>query len=138
MSFLTLCILGLLIYFQFLICPRNLPDPGKRIGYKENYQNNLRIIHKRLFQIYTDARCEKINEAENTFLDLQQLWYRQDLLAKFNKDPQVTQLHFPSDSLIKLKKLLEHMQQDPSHERFKLVAQEIKRIQQHLDQVITE
>lgn len=97
------------------------------------YFHNKVVLHKHLHQIYVLVNAGRIDEAENTFLDMRQVWYLQDLLAEQAKSTRISQSHFPSDSLSRLERLINERQNNDYGSQLESVPQEIKRIQLHLD-----
>jgi len=100
----------------------------------QKYHDNTVTLHRYLFEIYNLSARAKKEEAENRFEEVVQLWYARDVLVIPLQRQNLPFKYFPSDSLVKLQKLLNLTNEQNSMKHFFSIAQEIKRIQARMDE----
>lgn len=118
----------LLIITLFLMIWQRQNEQNKTAGtdrWQSRFEENQMLIHKYLNHLYTQHNQRKYEEAQNTFLDLLQVWQYQDVLAK----SMAVKNYFPSDSLQQLHALLNLPASNTNQER---VIKEIRRINSRL------
>lgn len=112
--------------------------PNKNLNRTESqYQSGVIKIQQYLSHLNVECRRGQFDIAQNTFLDLQQHWQRQDILFKSLQNPtSLNPLYPPSDSLATLEKYLNQLY-DSSGQKFNpdLVIKEIRRITDKVDKM---
>ncbi|MDQ6480173.1 hypothetical protein [Dyadobacter sp. LHD-138] len=100
------------------------------------YHTGLVKINEYLFHLHNECKRGQFDVAQNTFLDLQQHWQRQDVLLKSIQNQLVRKSYFPSDSLHRLEKFLNNIYLSSSNGHDStLVMKEIRRINSRIDQM---
>lgn len=102
---------------------------------ESQYQSGIIKIQQYLSHLNAECRRGQFDIAQNTFLDLQQHWQRQDVLFKSMQNPtSIPTYYHPSDSLATLEKYLNQLY-DSSGQKFNpdLVIKEIRRITDKVD-----
>ncbi len=110
--------------------------PNKSLSRTESqYQIGVIKIQQYLSHLNSECRRGQFDIAQNTFLDMQQHWQRQDVLFKSLQNPALITTHYhPSDSLATLEKYLNQLY-DSSGQKFNpdLIIMEIRRITDRVD-----
>ena len=100
------------------------------------YHTGLVKLNEYLFHLNNECKHGQFDVAQNTFLDLQQHWQRQDVLLKSIQNQLVQKSYCPSDSLQRLEKFLNNIYlfSERGHDRT-LVIKEIRRITSRIDRM---
>ncbi|MBE9462187.1 hypothetical protein ACFP1I_13190 [Dyadobacter subterraneus] len=85
--------------------------PNNNLNHTESqYQSGIIKIQQYLFHLNNGCRRGEFDVAQNTFLDLQHHWQRQDVIAKSLRIPAFSATsYFPSDSLATLEGYLNQL-----------------------------
>ncbi|KAA0989801.1 hypothetical protein [Dyadobacter aurulentus] len=95
-------------------------------------QSDFANINKLLFVFSRQCNLEQVEEAIDTFLEIQQEWERKDVL--FSRSSSPTLDYYPSDSLKRLGELLLVFSKSPTNKSAKIkIMQEIKSINAKVD-----
>ncbi|MCF0057019.1 hypothetical protein [Dyadobacter sp. CY356] len=99
------------------------------------YQSGIIKIQEYLFHLNNECRRGQYDVAQNTFLDMQQHWQRQDVIfGSLQKSSSFALKYYPSDSLATLELYLNQLH-DFSGQKFnpELIIKEIRRINDKVD-----
>lgn len=99
----------------------------------DRYKDNWIKINQYLYNLYIECGNGRLHVAQNTFLDIQQLWQYQDVLAGIIHRDDRDMRYFPSDSLSKLENYLENLRRNPDKKSTLEVIREISRINEQID-----
>ena len=112
--------------------------PNNNLNRTESqYQSGIIKIQQYLFHLNSECRRGEFDVAQNTFLDLQQHWQRQDVIFKSLQNPAFPATnYFPSDSLATLESYLNQLY-ECSGQQFNhdFILREIGRITDKVDRM---
>lgn len=112
--------------------------PSGSLNHSESkYHSGVVKIQQYLFHLASECKAGRFEIAQNTFLDLQHHWERQDVLFKTIKNQSGHELNYlSSESLDILEKHLNQLYLTPHHPtRTVLIIREIKKLNAKLDQM---